>query len=115
MKKPPKPRPPRASSALPPAEEGAASERSLSIGKRILAVLGAAATVLSLGAAVMHYWPQLTVEPTAEADVSNPLSGYFKITNAQGYPLTKLKKAEACEQEQLAEFRIWLLCVKNET
>jgi len=33
-----------------------------------------------------HWWPQISVEPSAAADlISNPLSGYFKITNEQTY------------------------------
>ena len=43
-----------------------------------------------LGSTIMHYWPQISVEPTAAAEPSNPFSGYFKITNDQGYPLTNV-------------------------
>jgi hypothetical protein len=31
--------------------------------------------------------PQISVEPSAAADVTNPLSPVFKITNEQGYSL----------------------------
>jgi hypothetical protein len=36
----------------------------------------------------LHFWPQLSIEPTAAAEPPNPLSGYFKITNEQVYSLT---------------------------
>jgi hypothetical protein len=50
--------------------------------------LGSVGTALGLLYMIMHFWPQISVEPTATADSSNPLSGYYKITNEQGYPLT---------------------------
>jgi hypothetical protein len=55
---------------------------------RALKVVGSIGTVLGLIYAILLFWPQISVEPTATADSSNPLSGYFKITNEQSYPLT---------------------------
>jgi hypothetical protein len=36
---------------------------------------------------ILHFWPQISVEPSAAAEASNPLSTYFKITNEQVYAL----------------------------
>jgi len=93
MKKPPKPKPKRPRGAVPPVEKKeipAQSEEWWSSWKRLFAVIGGIATVLGLGSTIMHYWPQISVEPTAAAEPSNPFSGYFKITNDQGYPLTNV-------------------------
>jgi len=50
-----------------------------------LGSIGAALGLLYTG---LHFWPELSIEPTAAAEPSNPISGYFKITNEQVYPLT---------------------------
>jgi hypothetical protein len=56
--------------------------------KAILTGLGAVGAALGLPLAIKDFWPQISVEPTAAADPSNPFSGIYKITNEQGYPLT---------------------------
>jgi hypothetical protein len=43
---------------------------------------------LGLILTVLRFWPQLSIEPTAAAERSNPISGYFKIANEQVHPLT---------------------------
>ena len=49
---------------------------------RIVKIAGGAGAVLGLLAALFGWWPKISVEPSAAADlVSNPLSGYFRITN----------------------------------
>jgi hypothetical protein len=40
---------------------------------------------------LFHWWPQISVEPSAAADLAaNPLSGYFRVTNEQVYPIEDL-------------------------
>jgi len=50
--------------------------------------LGPTGAALALVYTVLRFWPILSIEPTAAAEPSNPLSGYFKITNEQVYSLT---------------------------
>jgi hypothetical protein len=50
--------------------------------------LGSIGAALALIYTVLCFWPQLSIDPTAAAEPSNPISGYFKITNEQVYPLT---------------------------
>ena len=102
MKRPPKPRPVRPSGALPSVGGKAASERSWSIGKRILAALGAVGTVLTLGLTVMHYWPELSVEPTAEADISNALRDISRLRTSRAIRLTMSASRQACDVRRLA-------------
>ena len=50
--------------------------------------LGSIGAVLGLLYTGLRFWPELSIEPTAAAEPSNPISGYFKITNEQVYSLT---------------------------
>jgi len=52
--------------------------------------LGSIGAVLALIFTVLRFWPQLSIEPTAAAEPSNPFSGYFRITNEQVYSLTNV-------------------------
>src|ERR1700692_1014581 len=54
----------------------------------VIRKIGAIGAILGLLYTILRFWPQLSIEPTAAAEPSNPLSGYFKVTNEQGYPLT---------------------------
>jgi hypothetical protein len=57
----------------------------------IVKVAAGLSAVIGLPFAISHSWPQISVEPSVAADlVSNPLSGYFKITNEQTYPIEDL-------------------------
>ena len=100
MKKGRKPRPKKPQRAIsannakaapqPPQEE---VRRPLigALARRIVKIAGGAGAVLGLLAATIRWWPQISVEPSAAADlVSNPLSGYFRITNEQTYPIEDL-------------------------
>ncbi len=104
MKKGRKPRPKKPQRAIsssnakaapqPPQEEVRRPFNSALIVK-IASVVGTlltlAAAIIGLPLAIFHWWPQITVEPSAAADlISNPLSGYFKITNEQTYPIEDL-------------------------
>ena len=49
------------------------------------------AAIIGLPIAIFHWWPLVSVEPSVAADLaSNPLSGYFKITNEQVYAINDL-------------------------
>jgi hypothetical protein len=52
--------------------------------------IGLIGGVLAAALTIMHYWPQISIEPTAAAEPANPFSEIFKITNEQGYPLTNV-------------------------
>jgi hypothetical protein len=41
-------------------------------------------------ALIAYWWPRISIEPSAAADVANPLSTIFRITNDQGYSLEDL-------------------------
>jgi hypothetical protein len=62
--------------------------RSWTVTKRIGSIIGAIGSALGPFYTISRLWPQISMEPTAPAEPSNPFSGYFKITNVQGYPLT---------------------------
>lgn len=55
---------------------------------RTIKVVGGIGTILGLLYTISQLWPEISVEPTAAAEPANPFSGYFKITNERGYPLT---------------------------
>jgi hypothetical protein len=69
--------------------EEAPSKRGVFWTKTKAVVTGAGA-ILALGLSIMHYWPEISIEPSAAAEASNPFSGYYKITNEQAYPLTNV-------------------------
>src|ERR1700732_2458497 len=50
--------------------------------------LGSLGAALGLIYTILRFWPQLSIEPTAAAEQANTISGYFRITNEQIYPLT---------------------------
>lgn len=82
MKKPPKPKPGAKRTAVTtnaPKADGTSS--------RAMKLVAGVGTILGLFLTVLHYWPQISVEATRAADVSNPLSGIFKVTNEQNYPI----------------------------
>jgi hypothetical protein len=102
MKKPQKPRPKRRQSIggptgasyakagrQPPGQE---VRRPLRDAFALIAkVAVGAGAVFGLLLTIFHWLPQISVEPSAAADlVSNPLSGYFKITNEQAYSIEDL-------------------------
>lgn len=62
-------------------------ERKGHIGKIITILV----TAFTLFAGAVVFWPRVTTEPTAAADKSNPLSGYFRVTNTQFYPLEDVR------------------------
>ncbi len=98
MKKRRKPRPKKTQTAIsasdakaipqPPREE---VRRPLVAAITFIAKIAApAAAIVGLPLAIFHWWPQISVEPSAAADlVSNPLSSYFKITNEQVIPIRR--------------------------
>lgn len=84
MKKPKRPRPvAKRNSIRTPISQKPTSRLARGVG-----VVSGIGTVLTLVYTILRFWPQVSVEPTAAAEPSNPLSGYFKVTNEQGYPLT---------------------------
>ncbi len=93
MKKPKKRNP--STNRLPPAQQRAKvatlADTPRKLDNRpwtVIKLIGAIGTVLGLLYTISRLWPQISIEPTAAAEPSNPFSDYFKITNEQGYPLT---------------------------
>jgi hypothetical protein len=96
MKKPKRPKP--TAKRAPPVQQSSSAAALVASpqvskgwwlkSKAILTGLGAVGAALGLPLAIKDFWPQISVEPTAAADPSNPFSGIYKITNEQGYPLT---------------------------
>jgi hypothetical protein len=86
MKKRKQPKTPKAPIKQPQAV--AVSKRSEAPAWGWFKKLGYVGGGLGLILTVLRFWPQLSIEPTAAAERSNPISGYFKIANEQVYPLT---------------------------
>jgi hypothetical protein len=55
---------------------------------RVLRTVGLIGGGLAFVLTCLHFWPQTSVEPTLPADVSNPLSAIFRITNENYYGLS---------------------------
>ena len=86
MKKP-KPPKPAAKRSQSPVILPVTPERGLwGIFKKLSAIGGVLALLLTM----LHFWPEISIEPTLPAEPANPFSGIFKITNEQGYPLTNV-------------------------
>src|ERR1700722_19013941 len=79
MKKRKQPKTPKAPIKQPQAV--AVSKRSEAPAWGWFKKLGYVGGGLGLILTVLRFWPQLSIEPTAAAERSNPISGYFKITN----------------------------------
>src|ERR1700678_4277970 len=84
MKKPKRPRP-VAKRPPPPVILPTAPERGV---WGILKKLGVVGGALGLLLTTLHFWPEISIEPTLATEASNPFSGFFKIKNEQVYPLT---------------------------
>ncbi len=90
MRKPPKPRPGRPHKPVSVAKAKAPEAARKGPLARAWGVLAGISTLLGL-LAIFSYWPQISVEPSAAADLSaNPLSQAFRVTNEKGYPIEDL-------------------------
>ena len=104
MKKGRKPRPKKTQRAIsasdakaipqPPREE--VRRRLIGALARIVTIAGGAGALLGLLAAIIGWWPKISVEPSAAADlVSNPLSGE-PVAKLFGTPLITPLKTRQC-------------------